>query len=63
MSKIQLKKEYEKIMLEAKGDLGRKETMVLLKRARQIRKKLYGDESVYFKLQNLYADIPEKPAA
>ena len=45
MSKPQLSKEYQKTMLQAEEAIGRKEAMSLFKKARLIRKKLYGDEA------------------
>ncbi len=52
MTKAQLNKEYERIMLEANKAVGRKEAMGLFKRARQIKKKLYRDEFTYPPLNN-----------
>ena len=63
MSKAQLKKEYERLMLKAKASVGRKETMGLFKRARQIRKSLYGDEFTHPLLNNVNRSATKKSAA
>ena len=43
MTKTELKKEYADVMLQADQASGRRETMDLYKKARIIKKKLYGD--------------------
>ena len=63
MSKAQLKKEYERIMLKAKASVGRKETMGLFKRAREIRKSLYEDEFTHPLLNNVNRRATKKSAA
>ncbi|KGG14485.1 MULTISPECIES: hypothetical protein [unclassified Prochlorococcus] len=47
MTTKQLNKEYVQTMNEAAEALGRRETMELYKKARSIKKKLYGDEPDY----------------
>ncbi len=44
MAKKQLDKEYSKTMEEAAKASGRRETIELYKKARSIRKKLYGED-------------------
>ncbi len=52
MTTTKLNKEYEKIMHEAAKASGRRETLELYKKARVIKKKLYGDEPDYPLIHN-----------
>ena len=52
MTPKQLKKEYADTMNEAAEAYGRRETLELYKKARSIKKKLYGDEPEYPLIHN-----------
>ncbi len=52
MTTKQLNKEYVQTMHEAAEALGRRETMELYKKARSIKKKLYGDDPDYPLIHN-----------
>ena len=60
MTKTQLHKEYSKTMHEAAEASGRRETIDLYKKARSIKKKLYGEDPDYPLIHNGYRDLVKK---
>ncbi len=52
MTKTQLHDEYSRTMYEAAEASGRRETIELYKKARSIKKKLYGDDPDYPLIHN-----------